>query len=340
MVFEMRLPTIQIANVWRSEGPKTSKYAAQLQALYDQGREKEYEALEERFEKTENVKVRLTKGEVFQIFPSENTGAVPIKFQVKEGTITWYFETDSVGMDETHQDFRDQLYQSAALGHLTVPEHCDKYWRGTNSLHVKKMHTKEAESTSNHNHYRLEDDKDYNPRTVYQHLMGLVRAQDEMGLYDGDSLARGDLQTQQKFLTHAEAIELSHQYNVFYAKQHYVGPARSILVGKELVPVPETEVSLASQYKAKSKAAYTREDILEWEQNKKEEQPCKEVVPGLPLKQRLEAVKIGMRGIGSKYAQTRQMEGSKLKTATAAPSMGDKLVIQKIVETPEVQTTA
>jgi hypothetical protein len=66
---------------------------------------------------------------------------VPIGVQVVGGTITWYIYTRK---NKTSQAFRDEIYLAAALGHLKVPAHCEKYYRGSDSLHIKKMHRTET----------------------------------------------------------------------------------------------------------------------------------------------------------------------------------------------------
>lgn len=240
--------------------------------------------------------VTLSRIQTAQLCKSEDTIQVPIKFQVKGGTITWYFISP---LDATRQEFRDELYQSAALGHLKVDGHCEKYWRGTNSLHVKKMHTKLEEAETNHNHYRLENDRDYSPITVTQHLFGLVEAQQEMGLFE-------DKTKIEKFLSLEEALEISHQYNLFWTEMNHVGAAHVAKVGAKTLHLPARKESLMSRYKQLPEHTFTPEDIAEWEANRDKEEPCRAISPLSPLQERLQGVKAGMRGIGSELAHTRQ----------------------------------
>ena len=227
--FEVQLSRVQIAKVWRSEGLETSPKAAKLQALFDQGMSRQYEAQKEFYEKQENggSKFRLTGGKVFELFASEKTIEVPIRFQVKGGTMTWYFIAPK---DETHQSWRDELYMAAGIGHLRVNKHCEKYWRGSNSLHLKKMHTRESEDELNHNHYRLENDIDAAPMHVWQHLSGFVEAQreiDEARKLGSLALsAEGPLTD--KFLNAEEAREISRLFNIWWTKANHVGKAREI----------------------------------------------------------------------------------------------------------------
>jgi len=317
MTFEIQLPRQPIAALWRSESPATSTHAARLQELFDQGLSTQYDLEKSQMEKQGSM-FRLTKGQVFEIFHSEDTIEVPIHFQVKGSTLTWYFLSP---MDETHQTFRDELYQSAALGHLSVKDHCEKYWRGTNSLHVKKMHTAEAESGRNHNHYRLKNDRDARPTHVCQHLFGLVEAQREMGLTVLGQHGR----LREKFLDAQEALDISLQFNKFWLETNHVGPARTVTIADQTIHLPARDESIASVYKRDSSQAFTEEDQLEWEQNKHKEEPCRSISPESPLAEKLKAVQAGMRGLGSELAQTRQMADSAYKTVVSVVAREDNL---------------
>lgn len=73
-------------------------------------------------------------------------------------------------MDQYPQEFRDRMYNQAALAHKHVGAGCDLYYRGSNSYHLKNMHHVVSESAHNHNHYRLANDKHYTPHDFEQHL--------------------------------------------------------------------------------------------------------------------------------------------------------------------------
>ncbi|MDN3504906.1 MAG: hypothetical protein P0S95_04960 [Rhabdochlamydiaceae bacterium] len=296
--FNAELSTRQKASIWRSEGPKTSPKAAKLQHLFDENKVVEYETLRGDFE-SRGSKFRLTKGKIFQIFPSEETMNVPLKFQVKGGCMTWYIVAP---MDETHQSFRDEVYQAAALGHLTVKNHCEKYWRGTNSLHVKKMHTDESESMLNHNHYRVRGDRDVGPEDVQEHLFGFVKAQLDMGLIDRNG--------EPKYLGFKEAKAILHDYKVRWIKDTHEGAATEVIIDGEVVELPDREHSIISEYKASPKQKLTLEDRVEWEENKHLEKPCITIGDSTTLDEKRVAIKAGMRGLGSHLAQTRQVKWS------------------------------
>ncbi len=328
--FEVELKTKQTASLWQSEGTTTSKKAERLQELFDKGLSNQYEEEKASFEKKENggAKFRLTDGKVFEIFESDQTMEVPIKFQVKGSTITWYFDAPK---DETHQDWRDDfVYMPAAVGHLEVDGHCEKYWRGTNSLHIKKMHTRQSEDKLNHNHYRIENDRDVTPTQVAQHLVGFVNAHKlidearEQGVIPPSKY--GFLAD--KILTVEEVKEISHKFNVHHVKANHVGPAEDVKVGEEVVHLPAREESLLSVYKNSKKQTFTAEDLKEWEEHKHEEEPCRSINQATPIKQKIEAIKAGMRGIGSELAKTRQVSWSKQVAITTVVTKDDKLVIK------------
>jgi hypothetical protein len=116
-------------------------------------------------------KFRLTDGKVYEISEGKKTCELSIKFQVKGSVITWAFIAPR---DETYQEFRDLLYGSAAKAHDKVEAGCEKYYRGSDSYHLKKMHTSAQEAGFNHNHYRLSNGLDVTPKEVAEHLREFV----------------------------------------------------------------------------------------------------------------------------------------------------------------------
>jgi hypothetical protein len=311
MAFTLFLPRVQTAKIWESLGPNESKLAARLQALFDRGMVQQYESEKAEMEQ-KGFNFRLTDGRICQIFDEGRTIQVPIKFQVKLSTITWYFDAPK---DETHQDFRNEVYGSAALGHKKVDNHCEKYWRGTNSLHVKKMHTNENESGLNHNHHRMKKDVYVDPKAVYQHLMGFVETQRELKLFDGEK---------EKYLTLEEALQISEAYNIYWVRMTHVGPAKTVKMGNKKIELPERQEALLTEYKRAQEKKLTPEDKIEWEENKHKELPCTSINnwESLTVQDRLVAIAEGMSGLGSELAHTRQLEGSKYPTIRTVVAMG------------------
>lgn len=152
-----------------------TEHARELQALVTSGdkatyRKKiaEYKELGEEF--------RLTQGTVYQMKEEGEKVKIKIALQVKGNSLTWYFWAPGA-MDQYPQEFRDKLYNAAALAHKEVVNGCDLYYRGSNAFHVKRMHHLEGEAAHNHNHYRLEDGKFYTPEDVNQHLRALAKSE-------------------------------------------------------------------------------------------------------------------------------------------------------------------
>ncbi len=195
-------------------------------------------------------------------------------------------------------------------------------------MHVKKMHTNEAESGYNHNHSRIKDDRDATPGDVSEHLLGFVQAQREMGLMVSE---KGGLV--EKFLDVDEAAEISHKFNVRWVEINHVGPAKTVTIGKEVVNLPERAESIVSEYKRDPSQLFSKEDEIEWAQNKDKEQPCTTISPSLPIAQKLEAIrKVGMlRGMGSEFAQTRQMAGSSYKVSATVVERDDKVKVNESI---------
>ena len=118
--------------------------------------------LQEASDKTLEAKgltFRQTHGQVYLDAYEGETVDVEVAVQVKGNSLTWYFWAEGV-MDQYPQKFRDRLYLQAAVSHQAVHDGCDLYYRGSNSYHIKNMHHIIDESSHNHNHYRLANDKD------------------------------------------------------------------------------------------------------------------------------------------------------------------------------------
>lgn len=304
MVFNIILHRVPVTTVWKSEGAEVNPHAAQLQELFDDN----VEAYQSELKKLENEghKFRLADGRVYELLESTETMEVPIKLQIKEGTITWYFLAPN---DVTKQSFRDEVYRSAALAHLKVKNACEKYLRGTNSLHVKKMHTNESEAGLNHNHYRLLDGHDVTPEDLRQHLMGFIEAEQNQKLFVDGSAGKKT----EKYLTLEEANAILGKFEEHWTVITHKGPAKTINVNGKPLKLPQREKSLLEEYKAKEYAKWTPEDIEEWEKYKDLEQPCRSIDNTKPFEEQLKAAEKGMRSLRSEVAHERQMAGSRLK---------------------------
>lgn len=311
------MPRNPITKIWDSHDPEESPLAKKLQALFDQGLNERYD-LELNSMKEAGAKFRMTDGRVFEIIDANNTLSVNIKFQVKGGTLTWYILAPK---DETHQSFRDEVYAAAGLAHHEVTNHCEKYWRGTNSLHVKLMHTKEEEAGFNHNHYRMKDCH-ADPQAVYEHLFGFVKAQQDLGLKHADGT--------EKFLTEQEALQIYQNFEKFWFVSRHVGPAKTIKLNDEMVYLEAKDISDVDAYKKTPEQLFTKEDLEEWETNKHKQDPCTtdyEDWDKFTVSERLALISAGMRGLGSELAQTRQLAGSKYATHATVVAKDDVIVV-------------
>jgi hypothetical protein len=162
MPFSISIRNAPEVPMWTFEKTKAAK---ELQKLFDADDRKGYEA--KLFELSKTGQFTLTDLEIYELKDRKEKTTVPIKFQVKGSVITWSFITPK---DKTRQDFRDKLYNTAAIAHTSVENSCETYYRGTNHYHLKKMHTHSGESGFNHNHYRTANDGPITPKEVYEHL--------------------------------------------------------------------------------------------------------------------------------------------------------------------------
>lgn len=317
--FTRMLVREQNAPCWESRGAEYSEAARDLQELLDNSVGGNYDSVRTKLASylEENKFFRLTEGKFYEVTPGD-IKKIQIKIQVKEGTITWYFA--GCKHDETTQEYRNLIFRTAALGHVLVPGACAKYYRGTNAMHVRRMHTSEDESKINHNHYRVHDDH----VTVHQfraHLEGFLTAQEAYGIKD-------------KFLNQDEVEQLITDYATFDA--HMDEPYQG-------------DQTLREAYHEQELAKWKPEDITELETNREIEGVCEFEEVTIPINQRQVTVeesnghnltlkfsewtqyadrldrdaldtiaKAGSEGMKSIIAQTRQIEGSSLPTLTHA----------------------
>lgn len=319
LVFERNLKKSQLAPIWKkdSKSPVARDLQRTLDTIPDGGRFDELDAKINQYIK-QNHFVTLTEGKFYEVTPAGYKPTTP-KIQVKEGTITWYFS--GVGHDESTQEFRDQIFRTAALGHLLVDGACSKYYRGTNAMHVKRMHTSENESASNHNHYRVEDNF-VTASQFAEHLQGFLKAQEAYKIPE-------------KFLDKEEAEELISEYQEY--EKHMNEP----------LPVDEGGDGLMTRrehFHRKEKAKWFPEDFQELQNNKHIEAPCEAQQVIIPLNERVIDIgenrkmlpkfwvnhpelssdvldiisRVGSEGQMSNVAHTRQLPNSRFKTRRKA----------------------
>ncbi|MDR3477666.1 MAG: hypothetical protein P4M14_06515 [Gammaproteobacteria bacterium] len=274
--------------------------AIALQALYDAGKSEEYEA---RLSELKSIghQFRLTDSHVYEIFEDPNkTCNLSIKFLVKGSVITWSFQAPK---DQTYQSFRDILYGTAADAHDKVEHGCERYYRGTNAYHLKKMHSHSGESDFNHNHYRRADGQDITPKEVSEHLRAF--SNHEHGRFF--------------FPDPAEVDHLIAIFAEYWKEWTYSGQGK-----------PQSEQVL---YQTEGSQILDNDDVAEEEKNLSQQEPCRVSVDQIP-KAKLDEVRLlRMRGLGSELAHTRQVAGSSLKTVSEAQvvKMGDRDMTPKKV---------
>lgn len=199
---------------------------------------------------------KLTEGKFFEVTPGDYK-PVTIRVQVKEGTITWYFE--GIKHDESTQEFRNQVFRPVALGHLLVNGACKKYLRGTNAMHIKRMHTSQLESMSNHNHYRVHDDH-VTPAQFEAHLKGFLKAQEAYGIKN-------------KFITEEDVKNLSEAYAKFDAEMDKPVEEGSLITKREA-------------YHLQEQSKWTELDKQELAADIAIEQPCEAQEVIIPLNEK------------------------------------------------------
>ncbi|NDH09511.1 MAG: hypothetical protein EBY16_07875 [Gammaproteobacteria bacterium] len=172
MPFRIDLRTMQQPKLWTSE---VSDKAKILQKFYDSQDSEGYAQKLAEFREEIALKgatkdehdFRLTDGKIFEIIDTGKLISVPVQFMVKGSVITWSFTAPK---DETHQSWRDMVFNTAAVAHQSVELGCETYYRGSNAYHLKKMHSHSGESDFNHNHYRLKQDHPITPKEVQEHM--------------------------------------------------------------------------------------------------------------------------------------------------------------------------
>ncbi len=178
-------------------------------------------------------------------------------------------------MNKDSQAFRDEIYTCASQAHNTLDRGCGKYYRGTNSVHVKRLHSDPFESMYNHNHYPLGGIKgidfeattfpeDVTPEEFKKHLVAFSEADAKM--HNGAP----------RFLTKTNAYRIAEVFRKNYEEN-------------------KSQVELQPAH-SNSNREYTEEDLEELRLHQHEEQPCK--AP--------DNAAHNTRGIGSERADERQ----------------------------------
>lgn len=168
--------------------------------------------------------------------PDSSIDHVFIKLQVRCDVITWYIQGEST------QAFRDTLYTLAAASHRRMQKACDGYFRGSDSLHIKRMHTHFGESAVKHNHYRFLEGE-VTPEILRNHLNGILAQ-------EGGS----------DFLSEHEINEIVDKYSDCFRREHEQYKGRP---GTQLMDfLYENQL--------------TPHDKEEYEKNRHKEEPCKD----------------------------------------------------------------
>jgi hypothetical protein len=311
-----------------------TEHARELQLLVTAENNAEYRKKEAEYKQL-GEKFRLTKGIVYEMKDEEETVKVKIALQVKGGSLTWYFWAPGA-MDQYPQEFRDQLYNAAALAHKEVKNGCDYYYRGSNAVHIKLMHHLETESNHNHNHYRLMTGMHYTPEDFRQHLEALGRSE----VYD-------------IFFEEGEIETLCGQFKDFYddwtakaegrpskEEEYFSSPSQQLILD-DLVELNRFGAMQepcrinASELKVDFEAARRAIEL-----SLRDEEPAILEIAQEKLKREyeefLDARKVaGSRGLNSVIASTRQIEGSENPVVPQVMSMDDSLGKKEVADIPE-----
>jgi len=204
---------------------------------------------------------------MFELFDAEAKVeyTVGIKFQVEGPVITWIFDAPK---DETYQEYRNILYDTAANAHDHVTLGCERYYRGNDSYHLKKMHTNETEPDYNHNHYRRRDDQDITPTEVREHLKGFALQKDARYFFPD--------------LTEIDVIIA--RFETYYNDWIYEGADRSL--------------SLQKQWQSERSRVFTPKD-LEEDRKKHVQEPCRINTDHLSEEQKAKVKEERLRSLGS-----------------------------------------
>lgn len=328
-----------------------SEESEELQLLVATGDKQEYRKRVEEYKEAGRT-FRLTKGKVFETAYEDperglekQTIDVRVALQVKGHSLTWYFWTKGEYMDQYPQEFRDELYNAAALAHQQVTNGCDMYYRGSNAVHIKLMHHLEEESTRNHNHYRLRDNKSYTPEDFNQHLRALQQSSIHL-----------------KFFEEGEIDQLCEKFNTYYldwTKKEAEEPSKEekyfSLPSQALDPLDLAELELFGGMQEPCRLK-PDELKLDFERAREGIQSIvseeDELLRSQRIAELIEKVKeeyeeilehrkaFGSRGLHSAIASSRQVEGSQNEVVKANMGMDDSQGRKEHVTIPSWATKA
>lgn len=191
-------------------------------------------------------------GDIFGPFKGDMYTPASLYLSVTRQSITWSMVAP-LKHDYTSQKWRNEVYGTAGLAHREISEGCVGYYRGTNSLHVKRQHQTANEAAHNHNHYRF--NTDVTPELFAQHLRNFVK-HDKASTHNGSSLCGVP-----KFLTSMDAERIIEAYTPCYQEEVRTG------LKKELESDPYYQ--------------YTREDTEELREGLVIEGTCRDMSKGL-----------------------------------------------------------
>ena len=274
MPFAYELSQKHEAKLYKSDD--TTDSARKLQALYDQ---KDLNAYQTRMDELNALGrlFRLENNHVYELFEDEKKSCLlSIKFLVKGGVITWSFQAPR---DQTYQAFRDLLYNAAADAHDNVQYGCERYYRGSDAYHIRKMHSNAGEANFNHNHYRRADGEDITPKEVTEHLQAFSAHQHGRFFFPDPE----------------EVNELIAAFTEYWKDWNYTGADRP--------------VSLRQQYRTENSQTLDPESTQEEEKNKGRQEPCRVNISSLPPDEAEKAKKLRAQGIGSELEYKRTVKG-------------------------------
>lgn len=179
-------------------------------------------------------------------------------------SINWFVIGE---MNKDGQQFRDEIYKCAANAHNSVDRGCGKYYRGTNAVHVKRLHNDPFESMYSHNHYPLggNNGEDFDSTSFPNDVTPDEFRDHMLNFSNHDALMHNGTA---KFCDLTTAKEIINEFSKEYEKGTSV----------------------------KNRDEYDEDDIRELQENSAQEKPCK--TP--------ENTSLNTRGIASEKANERQ----------------------------------
>lgn len=188
-------------------------------------------------------------GNIFGPYTGVKYTEANLFISVSRETIGWFIAAP-LEEDYTSQQWRNEVYGTAADAHREMG--CVGYYRGTNSLHIRRQHQTAEEAAHNHNHYRFETE--VTPELFAQHIRNFVKY-DKASTHNDSSLPGSS-----KFLTAEAADIIIETFTECYKEEKRTG--------------------LDKEYATDPYYQYTREDLLELEEGRKIEGSCRDMSKG------------------------------------------------------------